>query len=254
MRAVGHRLTDDGALFGGPVRVDAAVLERLAALAGARRRERMVLATLRSLARRRPELPQVACFETAFHARMPTLARLFDRRTRRRQLHSYRHGLTYEALMEQLAAVDDRAVRGRTIAVLLDQSIALCAVLAGRSVAATPAFDAGPPGKGRAPGRGRPFPPAATRFALYRVRRDMGSLAAAMGGVDAVAFATGGERRAAALRPRILGDATWLGVESDPAAAGGARLTRPRSRVAAWLVHPDPTRVIARHTLKAVGG
>jgi acetate kinase len=85
----------------------------------------------------------------------------------------------------------------------------------------------------------------------YRIRRELGSLAAALGGLDALVFTGGIGENAAQIRARVCRDAAWLGLELDEPAneAGGPRLTTGASRVAAWRIPTDEEGVIARHTL-----
>jgi acetate kinase len=85
---------------------------------------------------------------------------------------------------------------------------------------------------------------------LYRVGRELGSLAAALGGLDAIVFTAGIGENAAVLRERVCRDAAWLGVELDaPAnAAGGPRIATTASRVSAWVVPTNEEVMIARHT------
>ena len=84
----------------------------------------------------------------------------------------------------------------------------------------------------------------------YRVRRELGAMAAVLGGLDAIVFTGGIGDNSPAIRSRICRDAAWLGVEMDAAAnAANARLiTVPTSRVRAWRVPADEEAVIARHT------
>jgi acetate kinase len=85
---------------------------------------------------------------------------------------------------------------------------------------------------------------------VYRVGRELGSLAAALGGVDALVFTGGIGERAAAIRGRVCRDAAWLGLRLDAEAneAGAARISTPSSRVAAWVVPTNEELMIARHT------
>jgi acetate kinase len=91
-----------------------------------------------------------------------------------------------------------------------------------------------------------------------QVVQHMGSLAAALRGVDAIVFTGGIGENAAPLRERILEDCEWLGVNVDAAAnrSGAARLTTAESPVSAWVLRTDEEAVIARHTanvLRAAG-
>ena len=84
----------------------------------------------------------------------------------------------------------------------------------------------------------------------YRIRRELGSLAAALGGLDAVVFTGGIGENAVAIRERVCRDAAWLGVELDPAAnaASGPRLSTPGARASAWAIPTNEELMIARHT------
>src|SRR5215813_4584912 len=84
----------------------------------------------------------------------------------------------------------------------------------------------------------------------YHIRREVGSLAAALGGLDAIVFTGGIGENAAAIRERVCGDAAWLGVELDPVAnnAGGPRISTPAAQVSAWSIPTNEELMIARHT------
>jgi acetate kinase len=84
----------------------------------------------------------------------------------------------------------------------------------------------------------------------YRISRELGSLAAALGGLDALVFTAGIGENAAPIRAAVCAAAAWLGVELDAAAnaRGGARISSAASRVAAWVVPTDEELMIARHT------
>ncbi|WP_242393627.1 phosphoketolase [Anaeromyxobacter oryzisoli] len=92
----------------------------------------------------------------------------------------------------------------------------------------------------------------AVELFTYRIARELGSLAAALGGLDALVFTGGIGENAAAIRERVCRDAAWLGVALDPAAnaAGGPRITAARSRVSAWVVHADEELTIARQACR----
>jgi len=85
---------------------------------------------------------------------------------------------------------------------------------------------------------------------VYRVRRELGSLAAALGGLDALVFTAGIGENAPAIRERVCLDAAWLGLDFDPAAnrAGGPRISTVGSRVSAWVVPTNEELMIGRHT------
>ncbi len=83
----------------------------------------------------------------------------------------------------------------------------------------------------------------------YRIGRELGSLAAALGGLDALVFTGGIGENATAIRARVCADAAWLGLAFDPAAnaAGGPRLSAAASPVSAWRIATDEELTIARH-------
>jgi acetate kinase len=92
----------------------------------------------------------------------------------------------------------------------------------------------------------------------YRIRRELGSLAAALGGLDAIVFTGGIGENAVAIRERVCRDAAWLGVEVDAAAnaAGGPLISASGSRVSVWTIPTNEELMIARHTsrLLAISG
>jgi acetate kinase len=90
---------------------------------------------------------------------------------------------------------------------------------------------------------------------LYRIRRELGSLAAALGGLDAIVFTAGIGENSAAIRERVCRDAAWLGLELDAAAnaARGPRISTTGSRVSAWILPTNEELMIARHTRRLLG-
>jgi acetate kinase len=309
LAGVGHRVVHGGRTFSGPVQVDETVLPALQALVPlAPLHQPHALAAIRALRALDPGLPQVACFDTAFHRNMPDPAQRFalpaelhDAGVRRYGFH----GLSYEHVASVLPSVDAAAARGRTVVLHLGNGASMCALQEGRSVATTMGFTAldGLPMGTRCgaldPGvliwladeRGMdareverllydrsgllgvsgissdmrtllssPDPRArlAVDLYVYRIGRELGSLAAALGGLDAIVFTAGVGENAAAIRERVCRGAAWLGVVLDPAAnaAGGPRISAPGSRVGAFVVHTDEELMIASHTrrlLRAAG-
>jgi len=90
---------------------------------------------------------------------------------------------------------------------------------------------------------------AAIDLYVYRIGRELGSLAAALGGLDAIVFTAGIGENSATLRERVCRDAAWLGVELDVTAnvAGGPRISTAASRVSAWVIPTNEELMIARH-------
>ena len=85
---------------------------------------------------------------------------------------------------------------------------------------------------------------------VYRIGRELGSLAAALGGLDALVFTAGIGEHAPTIRKRVCEDAQWLGVRLDEAAnlRGGPRISHRDSAVSVWVIPTDEELMIARHT------
>ena len=90
---------------------------------------------------------------------------------------------------------------------------------------------------------------------VYRSLRELGSLAAALGGFDALVFTAGIGEHAPEIRRRVCEKASWLGLEIDEAAnvAGGPRITKGDSKTSAWMISTDEDMMIARHTWRLIG-
>jgi acetate kinase len=143
--AVGHRVVHGGATFEAPARIDARVLAELRALAPIDPNHLPAeIAVVEAVRQRAPELPQVACFDTAFHAHMPRTSKLLPlpRRYEARGIRRYGfHGLSYTWLLEELTRVaGESAARGRVILAHLGAGASLAAVRDGVSVDTTMAF------------------------------------------------------------------------------------------------------------------
>ena len=84
----------------------------------------------------------------------------------------------------------------------------------------------------------------------YRIRRELGSLTAALDGLDAMVFTAGIGENAPLIRSRICHDAKWLGVEIDEAAnaKGMGRISTSTSRVSVWVIPTNEELMIANHT------
>ena len=91
---------------------------------------------------------------------------------------------------------------------------------------------------------------------VYRIGRELGSLAAALGGLDAIVFTGGIGENSAAIRERVCRDAAWLGVALDASAnlSGGPRISTGASATAAWVVPTNEELMIARHTRRVLEG
>jgi acetate kinase len=94
----------------------------------------------------------------------------------------------------------------------------------------------------------------AVDYFVYRAQKEIGALAAVLGGLDALVFTAGIGENSALVRARIARASAWLGLEIDEVANRGnaARLSTPASRVAAFVVRTDEEGVIARHTWRVL--
>jgi acetate kinase len=94
----------------------------------------------------------------------------------------------------------------------------------------------------------------ALEYFVYRVGREIGALAAALGGIDALVLTGGISENSPEMRARICATAAWLGLALDETAnrAGGPRLSTPEARLSAWVIPTDEERMIAEHTLSVL--
>ena len=103
------------------------------------------LAAIRAIAASSPDLPQVACFDTAFHQTQPPVAQVvaLPRELAAEGVRRYGfHGLSYEYIASALPAVAPRVAAGRVVVAHLGNGASLCAMNGGRSVATTMGFSA----------------------------------------------------------------------------------------------------------------
>ena len=141
LAGVGHRVVHGGMAFGAPVLIDAKVLAALNALEPlAPLHQPQSLAAVHAVAELRPDLAQIACFDTGFHQTMAEVVTRFglpralhDRGVRRYGFH----GLSYSYIAERLRALDPDLAAGRVIVAHLGSGASLCAMAAGRSVDTT---------------------------------------------------------------------------------------------------------------------
>jgi acetate kinase len=303
---VGHRVVHGGLEFMAPTRVDRGILARLDRYVPlAPLHQPHNLAAIRLMLERLPGVPEIACFDTAFHRSIPEVAQLFALPPRFAESGVRRygfHGLSYEYVASVLPGIDARAAAGRTVVLHLGNGASMCAMKAGRSVATTMGFTAveGLPMGTRSgsidPGAllfmfdelgmsvrdverllyldsgllgmsglssdmrallasEQPAARLAVDVFVYRVRRELGSLAAALGGLDAIVFTAGIGENQAEVRRRICEDAAWLGIELDQAANARAErlISATTSRVAAYVVPTDEELMIARHVAALLG-
>lgn len=144
--AIGHRVVHGGMRFAAPQLVDASLLDELDALCPlAPLHQPHNLAAIRAIAALAPGLPQIACFDTAFHHDKPEVAaRLaLPRALHEQGIRRYGfHGLSYEYIAGQLQAIDEELAGGRVIAAHLGNGASLCAMRGGKSIDTTMGFTA----------------------------------------------------------------------------------------------------------------
>ena len=303
--AVGHRVVHGGAEFAAPVRLNAAVRTALGALVAlAPLHQPYNLAGIDAATARFPGVPQVACFDTAFHRTQPWEAetfalppRFYDQGIRRYGFH----GLSYEFIARALVAEHPDLAAGRVVVAHLGNGASLCAMRGGRSVATTMGFtaldgvamgtrsgaldpglvlhlieamgmtpgevghllyhDSGLKGMSGVSQDVRQIEAAGTLAAeralahfAWRVRREIGALAACMGGLDALVFTAGIGEHAAGVRARICDGLEFLGIALDPArnAANAADIGAEGATARVLVRRTDEERMVARHTLDAL--
>jgi acetate kinase len=299
--AAGHRVVHGGTAFVSPTLIDSRVFDalyRLVPLAPLHQPHN--LAAIGALRNLYPDLPQVACFDTAFHAAQPDLAQQFalPRALTARGIRRYGfHGLSYESVLHDLRWAAGERAKGRVIVAHLGNGASMCAMLNGVSVASSMGFTAvdglmmGTRTGNLDPGvllylmqqegwdaarlerllyresgllgvsgvssdmrvllaSENPAAHEAVELFCYRAVREIGSLAAALGGLDLLVFTGGIGQHAAPVRARIANGCAWLGIELDAAAntSHGPWITTPRSTARGLVIATDEERTIARHT------
>lgn len=304
--AAAHRVVHGGIDYAAPVRVDDRVLADLQQLEPlAPLHQPHNVAIIRLLRESRPALPQIACFDTAFHRTQPEVAQriALPEEYVQRGIRRYGfHGLSYEYIAAVLPQVAPRAASGRTVVLHLGNGASMCAMRNGQSVATTMGFtpldglvmgtrcgsiDPGVPLYLMQQGMDAdavqhllyhysgllavsgfasdmralresndPRAQAAIDLFIYRAGRELGSLAAALQGLDAIVFTAGIGEHDQTVRARICRDAAWLGVEVDDALneAGGPLISKASSRVSAWVIPTDEEVMMARHARRLLAG
>lgn len=143
---VGHRVVHGGADFGAPILIDPATLEALEKLSPlAPLHQPHNLAAIRAVGVVRPGLPQVACFDTAFHhGQAPVVTRFaLPRELTEQGVRRYGfHGLSYEFVSHRLRALDPELAARKVIVAHLGNGASLCGMRDGRSVDSSMGFTA----------------------------------------------------------------------------------------------------------------
>lgn len=306
LTAVGHRVVHGGPKYTEPQLITEEMIEDVRRLVPFDPEHLPVEILLAEAFRRRfPDVPQVACFDTAFHRDLPRVSRLLPipRHYEAQGVQRYGfHGLSYAFLVEELVRLGDRAATtGRVILAHLGNGASLAAVRDGKSVDTSMGFtpSSGVPMSTRSgdldPGLvgylARTQQMSAQQFSAmangqsgllgisetsadmrdlleseardvraaeavalfcYQVRKWIGALAAALGGVDTLVFAGGIGENAPIIRQRICADLGFLGITLDLARnAQHASLISPDAgRVRVRVIHTDEELMIAASVLR----
>ena len=298
---VGHRIVHGGLRYSKPTLIDGpvlAALEELVPLAPLHLPQQ--IAAVRAVSAHAPKVPQVACFDTAFHSVQPAIAQQFalPRELTAKGIRRYGfHGLSYEYMASVLPRIAGTVAHGRVVVAHLGNGASLCAMRDGRSIATTMSFTAldGLPMSSRCgaldPGvilylllhegmdaaaiqtllyersgllgvsglssdmrtllaSELPAAREAVELFVYRIGRELGSLVAALGGLDALVFTGGIGEHAWHIRAGVCRDAGWIGVAIDESAnqTDGPRISHAQSKVGVWVIPTDENLMVARHT------
>jgi acetate kinase len=266
--AVGHRVVHGGDLYSQPTVVDAQVVEHLTSFVPlAPLHEPHNVAGIRALQKLLPDVPQIACFDTAFHRSQSEVAQAFalPRALSAEGIKRYGfHGLSYEFIARALPQHSSRAT-GRVVVAHLGNGASMAAMVNRRCVATTLGFSTidglmmGTRCGNLDPGvvlhlmetkglsvkdmtrilykesgllgvsgisqdmrtllaSDKPEAEEAVNLFCYRIVRELGSLVAAAGGLDALVFTGGIGEHAAEVRRRVCLQSEWLGIRLDPEA------------------------------------
>ena len=302
---VGHRVVHGGPKYSAPIVLDATVLRDLEDFVQlAPLHQPANLAGIHAVLALLPGIPNVACFDTAFHRSHPLVAdhyglpaEYYAEGIRRYGFH----GLSYEYIARALQQVDPVIAEGHVVIAHLGNGSSMCALSGGRSHDSSMGFTAldGLPMGTRCgqldPGvvlfllqakgmtakqieellykrsgllgmsgvsmdmrnleaSADPRAAEAIDYYVFRIIREAGALAAAMGGLDGFVFTAGIGEHAAQIRERVCRGLAWLGLTLDPTAnaSHGPRISTPTSKIAAWVIPTDEERMIALHTLNAL--
>ncbi len=306
LAAVGHRVVHGGANRATHALVDAGLLEELATLSPfAPLHQPHNLEGIRAAMDAFPGVPQVACFDTAFHRTHPWVNDTFalPREFYEQGVRRYGfHGLSYEYIAATLASQAPQLASGRVVVAHLGNGASMCAIQGGRSIASTMGFSAldGLPMGTRCgqldPGvvlylmdqRGmsareisdllykqsglfglsglsndmRTLESAGTREAaeaidyfVFRCQREIGAMAAALSGIDALIFCGGIGENSRMIRARICERLGWMGIEIDHTAnaANAQVISSDLSRTSVMVIPTNEERVIAVATRAMTG-
>ncbi|TDR93490.1 acetate/propionate family kinase [Enterovirga rhinocerotis] len=307
LAAVGHRVVHGGIHYTAPVTVDDAVLEKLATLSSfAPLHQPHNIAGIRAAMEAFPGVPQVACFDTAFHRGQPFVNDTFALPHRYYETGVRRygfHGLSYEYITGEMSRIAPHLMAGRVVVAHLGNGASMCAIYRGRSVASSMGFsalDGLPMGtrcgqldpgvmlymldqeklntaqirqilynesgllglSGGLSNDMRALEEAdnaeshrAIDYFVFRIQRELGAMAAVMGGIDALVFCGGIGENSRVVRRRICERLGWMGIEIDHGrnAEGATVISSEFARTTVMIVPTREDLVIARAARAAAG-
>jgi len=304
---VGHRVVHGAQKFSQPIILDTAIVETLRGFIPlAPLHQPHNLAGIDAMSAALPGIPQVACFDTAFHRSQPEVAQLFalPRAITAQGVRRYGfHGLSYEFIAEVLPQhIDTKRARGRVIVAHLGNGASMCAMKNLKSQASTMGFTAvdglmmGTRTGNLDPGvllylmdyqqmnakaltrllykesgllgvsgisqdmrvlldSAAPEAREAVDLFCYRIVREIGSLVAALGGLDALVFTGGIGEHGAPVRDQVCAQLGWLGLTLNPAAnaANASIISATDSQIDVCVIPTNEEWIIARHTAEFIG-
>jgi len=304
---IGHRIVHGGLHFHKPQHIDAQLLqdlEKLIPLAPLHQPHN--LNAVKVLTNLKPDIPQIACFDTGFHHTQADIPRMFalpksywDAGVRRYGFH----GLSYEYISSVLPELLGDKASGRIVIAHLGNGASMCAIHYQKSVATTMGFTAleGLPMGTRCgtldPGvilyllEEQQMKPeevsdllyknsglkgvsglsndmrkllasdsedagTAIDLFVYRINRELGSLTAALGGLDALIFTAGIGTNAALIRTKVCHEAKWSGIKIDENANQQNKhlISTKDSLASVWVIPTNEELMIARHTHALIKG
>lgn len=306
--AIGHRVVHGGDRYIAPTRLNPQILtelERYTPLAPLHQPHN--LDAIRAITSLLPDVPQFACFDTAFHHTQPDLARQFalPQHISRQGVKRYGfHGISYEYIANQLPP---ELAQGRVIVAHLGNGASLCALHQGRSIATTMGFSSldglvmgtrcgaidpgvllyllnqpdmdtdklgqllyresgllGVSGLSQdmrsllAVASSQPAAQNAIDLFCYRIVREIGSLTAALGGLNGLIYTGGIGEHAAPVRGQINAALGWLGADIDMqrnlTLAEGGDISTPQARIRTLVIPTNEEWMIARHCNQQLAG
>ncbi|MGF1562775.1 MAG: acetate/propionate family kinase [Geminicoccaceae bacterium] len=305
--AVGHRVVHGGELYSAPVKIDGDVHEKLESLISlAPLHQPHNLKAIDAMAVAYPGVPQVACFDTAFHQQHPWVADTYalPRRYYDEGIQRYGfHGLSYEFIAREMRKVAPHIASGKMVVCHLGNGASMCAIDNGRSMDSTMGFTAvdGLPMGTRTgqldpgvvlhfidelgmttkevtdliykqsgllglsgvsndmrelEGSDNPHAKDAIDYFTFHIRRNVGALAAAMGGLDGVVFTGGIGENSVRIRREVCTGLEFLGIRIDDAKneAKGPKISSDDAGTEVWVIKTNEEKMIALHALAVLSG